>query len=514
MSVDLRTGVLGLNYGWITILQQEGISFSEIKDVNNLISNKSPILIIGEFYDTAGKEKLLEYVNSGGMLLVSGKVWKQVFQNKTTKSYCSYLMPQPNSYFSSAGLTNIDHSIEYPTQNNLVFDKSLYIYKFDYGDGTILIYPFDINKLMLTSKSTRRNFYYSGNELPSEVVCAVSKSGVRKIMCLCLEYLWNQKDLPFIQQWYFPERTKSLFCFRIDTDFCTKTQAKNLYNLCKKFEIPATWFIETSSITMLKEVYSNFKNQEMAFHGNRHLVFKTKTENLENIRIGLRKLKDVGINDISGFAGPFGEWNESLGESLENNFSYSSEFSYDYDNLPSYPIVNGIKSNVIQIPIHPVSVGRLKRSHYSLEEMKNYYDQLIDDKVNNNEPVILYYHPGNDAIEVVKFIFNKITSMKLQKMFMSDFADYWKTRINNIPVYKFSNSILTGHNNVQDNQYIHIKLNGKHTLEIANKYIELKKLKFKQKKISFIPNDIKKLRQFSWRHYLYNFELSKSKTRM
>ena len=514
MSVNLQTAVLGLEYGWKTILQQEGINYFKIVDINDVYSAQFSVLIIDEFTDPSVKEQLLELVNSGGMLLVSGKAWRYIFQNKTVKKYCSYLLPEINSFFSSTGIINIDNILEYPAQLSSALDKKLHIYKFVIGNGCLLIHPFDITKLISSSQCTRRNFYDTRNELPSEVVNSVSKSSIRKVLCLCVEYLWDQKKLPQIQKWYFPKKSESIFCFRIDTDFCTKSQTLEIYEMCKDYDIPATWFIETSSISMLNEVYNQFKNQELAFHGDKHLVFKTREKNKLNIIQGLNKMSAAGIKQVSGFASPFGEWNDSLGESLESIFEYSSEFSFDYDNFPSYPIVNGKYSNVLQIPIHPVSIGRLNRSHYSTKEMKSYYNRIIDEKICSNEPIILYYHPGNGRIDVLKFIFNKINLIKINKMFMKDFACFWKARLLNNISYKINNSILTRQSKHNSDYYIQLKLTKKAALVNPIEFLDVAKLSFEKKQFITIPKDIKKIREFTWRHYLYNYELKKTKARM
>ena len=48
-------------------------------------------------------------------------------------------------------------------------------------------------------------------------------------------------------------------------------------------------------------------------------------------------LRNSGFR-MQGFAAPFGTWNDELGRAIVDcGFEYSSEFSYDYDNLPSLP---------------------------------------------------------------------------------------------------------------------------------------------------------------------------------
>ena len=65
-------------------------------------------------------------------------------------------------------------------------------------------------------------------------------------------------------------------------------------------------------------------------------------KNKNNIINGLKKLNDLNIKNLYGFSAPFGEWNESLYRAMEDKFKYSSEFCYDYDNFPSFPIINNV----------------------------------------------------------------------------------------------------------------------------------------------------------------------------
>ncbi len=61
--------------------------------------------------------------------------------------------------------------------------------------------------------------------------------------------------------WQFPDGERSIFSFRVDTDFGTHSQLNNLHSLFNENGISATWFVETKSIENnddIKNLYKGF----------------------------------------------------------------------------------------------------------------------------------------------------------------------------------------------------------------------------------------------------------------
>ena len=82
---------------------------------------------------------------------------------------------------------------------------------------------------------------------------------------------------------------------------------------------------------------------------------------------------DKGVLNIKLGLAFYGKQTRPLPKLLE----YSSEFGFDYDNFPFFPYINNKASSVLQIPIHPIGISRLNRSHYSEFEMLKYYLKLL-----------------------------------------------------------------------------------------------------------------------------------------
>lgn len=409
------------------ILKQEGIAYSQIESCLQFNIEKLDILIMNDQFPISEISIYLQYVKKGGTILCDGKSFGKLLQQPVKKKYVKYLTAADNSIFRSLGFLEIDSYINVVKFNGEYLDQSLTIFYHQIGEGKILCLPFDLSNVIFRANCKRKKFFDFRKELPSERVSAVSKEKFRLLLRLSLAYLLVHKNKPLTVKRV--TTANGIFIFRIDTDFCSLEEAKKMYELCQQFHIKATWFVDTKSQENLT-FYKSMNNQEIGFHCERHIVFRNEHENYQNIQTGLQKLADLQIFP-SGFAAPFGEWNHSLQKAIENaGFLYSSEFCYDYDNLPSYPYINNQFSSVLQIPIHPISAGRLRRSHYSDEEKISYFKKIIDDVYQEERPVILYHHPHHQMWSVWKEIFSYVNEKNMQKMTMLEYFQWWKEREN------------------------------------------------------------------------------------
>ncbi|NIS38511.1 hypothetical protein GWN91_05035, partial [Candidatus Saccharibacteria bacterium] len=112
----------------------------------------------------------------------------------------------------------------------------------------------------------------------------------------------------------------------------------------------------------------------------------------------------------------------------EHGFLYSSEFGLSYDDLPFYPYLDDRFSSVLQIPVHPISVGRLHWARHTDSQKIIYYLQVIEKKLNGYEPIFLYHHPGQKRFEIFEKIFQIIHSHNIACMTLGEYAQWWKQR--------------------------------------------------------------------------------------
>ena len=508
--MNLKIGLTDRKPGWEIILNQEGVSYEIIPCFNEIKSSDFSALIVSGFNSLKQHNNILDYINSGGAVLVDSEISLKLLNINMKKCKFKYLIPKRNSIYSEVGLVDIYQNGLIPTGKDIInLDNGLNIKLKKVGKGIILILPFNVNKLLSDVSNLRKKFYFKRIELPSERVSKISKSEIRKIVRISLEYLHHFRDLPFVQLWYYPNGQKNIFAFRVDTDFCERKNVIDLYKICKKNNISGSWFIETKSSERWISDFINMKNQEIGLHCYRHIVFKNSYDNHNNFNRGLEILRQNKINPL-GFVSPYGEWNYSLGNSIEYlGFKYSSEFSLSYDDLPFYPLMQNRFSKVMQIPIHPISIGRMLRSHFTNEEMWQYYRNIIDKKIKLNEPIILYHHPSHKIFDIFDRIFKFINEHHIKVLNFSDLYHWWKKK-NEVTFTAIleDEKIIIKSNNFSNDLWLKVSSSKQGTSKIQiNPEINLKKLKWDRKsELPSNPKDIMRIRKFSLRDILYDLE--------
>jgi len=219
-----------------------------------------------------------------------------------------------------------------------------------------------------------------------------------------------------------------LFIFRIDTDYASKEAIEKLYSICEWNSIPATWFIDVKSQEKYLDVFKLISNHETALHCYEHRTYPDVESNMSNILKAQEILMKAGIK-AAGFAAPFGTWNQGIRDAIvQAGFEYSSEFSYDYDNLPSFPLKENEVSGALQVPVHPVSIGSLKRQGFTRDEMIAYFRSVIAQKEAVHDPMFIYHHPNDGNGEVITSLFEYALERKMRAVTMLEYARWWKQR--------------------------------------------------------------------------------------
>ena len=194
----------------------------------------------------------------------------------------------------------------------------------------------------------------------------------------------------------------------------------------KSFEIKATWFLHIEAHENYLEYFKAYKDQELALHGYKHGYSSSIYNIIENIELGIDKLRKSDIQ-AKGFCAPYGIWNFSLEQALKKfDFNYTSEFTSGYDSLPFY--VNHSKH--LQIPIHPICTGSLKRKNFTISDMENYFLDIYQQKTSLFKPVFFYHHPMQTGLSLFKKIFEQAQSDELTNLTFNEFAEFWHDRNN------------------------------------------------------------------------------------
>ncbi len=498
------------NPGWEIVLSQEGFDFQKINDWNEIDLENFMLIIPNEACVREYKKQLIKFINDGGTCIADKDTSSLLCDQRYKKQNVKYVIPDKNSMFYSLGLIDFYTQFVIPTDPSLKeLDKDCKIYEYSQGQGQVVILPFSVNELILAQTTMRKRFFAQRKELPSEVVSQNNKGKIREIISLIIQKIYGQMDLPVVKKSVFPNAIENTFIFRVDTDFCSGEDAQNLYDLCEKYDIKATWFVDTKDKKLLSDVYKKFADHEIALHCEQHKIYSSYKENYEHLKRALETLQEQDFY-VKGFAAPFGSWNDSLGQVIEElRFVYSSEFALDYDDVPLYPFVNDHFSATLQIPIHPVSIGRLRRSHFNDKEMIRYYKNVVDHSFSHNNPAIIYHHPHHKRLNVIEEIFSYIKSKNVWNPTMHEFSLWWKKRSN----CEFSSYITDDMIEIDcDETEMTFRIIGESgsTNGIKPNTYKLENV-VHTKKDSLHFGEKKSMRRFYWRDVLQNYEQKQAK---
>lgn len=429
--MNLQAGITELKPEWEIILKQIGPPYSVVDTESNINVEDYAVVIISAKVRKKSKDKLREYINNGGTILSDAVNVSGLFKLKTEFQYIKYLYSKNDDVFYDLPACDLFSNCYIPKNSNSLVNQNggNVVLSIEQGRGKAIIFPSGFTAQILDTHIKRKNFYSEwGHKETDERVAKISKGAIKHYVQSALENLYKHRNLPFVNLWHFPNGEKNIFGFRVDTDFGSKDDLKELYNVCKKNNINATWFVETLSGVERLDEFIRFKNQEIALHCYRHKIFKSYSDNFSDISKGLNILKRIG-QDVKGYAAPFGEWNNNLCKALgDKKFNYSSEFAYAYDALPLFPYCDDNLSGVLQVPIHPVSPGRLYWGGHDDNGIFNYYNKIIDEKLNLYDPLFLYTHPAEKRFSIFDKIFSKINSLNIPSITFNNYAEWWKKR--------------------------------------------------------------------------------------
>ncbi len=332
------------------------------------------------------------------------------------------LFPQRREIFSGVGIIDLE-------SKGLLLKEGIY----ENPNEKIIVLPFSLEQALGDIRVGPKYFYFHPKKFPYEFVSLVAKGDIRKLFFNCLRQIYHWQGIEYQHLWYYPNGFRSAFIFRLDTDFAQEKEIKKTYQLLKETGIQGTWFINTKEHQKFIPLFAGLKKEgeDIQLHCFVHTLFPDYQRNYDNILKGKEILQGGGI-EVKGFAAPFGAFNLPLYQVLADlQFSFSSEFSLSYDDFPFYPVIKGKVLPLLQIPCHPIGVGRLLEAGFTPEEMLEYYKTYINWRYQNYLPIFIYDHPQRVAQfpELFHSIFNYLKEKgDIWLTTMEKFYRWWKER--------------------------------------------------------------------------------------
>jgi hypothetical protein len=490
-------GFLGGNsVGWDILFRQEGISFASV----NGGKCEHAVLVAFGPPEPGTLELVGKHCAEGGALLCSGRILAGLAGLTVKRRSISCLIPANDSLFEGAGLLDIYSIGERITGAEHCADKlgKPAVFTGVWNGAPVVALPFDPGSLILDGRSSTKSFYGKTARFPFERVSLVSKGGLRRLVSSSLEFLHHRLEMPYLHLWHHPGGSQVSACFRVDTDGAGRDDLERLYAVITEHGLNGTWFLDAKSQEPHFPFYRSMNGQEIGVHGDIHETYGEYEKNLANFSAGRDRLRDAGFA-TPGAAAPFGLWNDGLKQCYrELGFEYSSEFSYDYDNRPSLPPGGGYAT--FQIPVHPVSVGSLRRQGYGPEEMTDYFSAYTERMIVMREPVMVYHHPRNGHEEVLKSYFELLNRHAVPVRPMHEIARWWALRWNTVPDLRIEGTMVgAGPAGVPEGCTIHCTLSdGRESWLSSPSLTELSSLRWSARpQAPPLPSDLKRIRRFN-----------------
>lgn len=426
--MNLQVGILGEAGGWKAILRQEGVPHSSVQ--GEAPPESYAVLVINDDADDRELGLSRTFLRAGGSILCSAKMFATLKSTTYDRRKIGYVHGTGNSLFASAGLVQIGYggSVAWNANDLPCEDGSPTAYVGPLEGGHCVALPFDPSVLITSSAVERRSFYSPAQRLPFERVSSVNKNGVRRIVRAALQHLYAVRGLPYVHLWYYPNAAPSAFVLRIDTDYGSLGDIEHLYEFLREQHIPGSWFVDVKSQEGFLWRFAQMQGQEVGIHCYVHKTYDDDIRNHDNILKARNRFRDANLG-AAGFAAPYGTWNPGLAKVVkEFRFEYSSEFSWDYDNFPSEPWIDRKTRGIPQVPVHPISIGTLRRQGYTSETMIAYFDRVIEEKLSLSEPLFFYHHPKDRYEDVLETLIRRASDVGARPLTMGAYNTWWDGR--------------------------------------------------------------------------------------
>jgi hypothetical protein len=428
--VNIRAGITGRSRTWEQLLQREGLPWTTIDVATGDGLAECSVVIVTRAMDAAGREMLVQYLRGGGAILSSALHVVGLGGTTVRKEDLRYLVAGSERKFASLRLMDLGVHGAIPREASHLWTPSntRAVFAGPLLGGVAVLLPFDPVDVLADTRTANRAFYARHDRLPSERVSRVSRGELFQLCHHALEFLHHARSLPYVHLWYYPGERPNVLAFRIDTDGSPRADVDALYGVLRDAGVPGSWFLDVSSHESWLDHFAGFDGHEIALHCYRHRIDTDMQNQSADWHTGMSLLRKAGF-DPAGVAAPFGAWTPELGRVIDGlGLEYSSEFSYAYDALPLYAESDGAALRTLQVPIHPVSTGSLRRAGFTGAQMSMYFRMAADALFARDLPLFFYHHPTHGNLDVIASLLEYVRSMGITGMRMDQTARWWTGR--------------------------------------------------------------------------------------
>lgn len=424
-------GLLGRDLVWQELLLQVGVPhFCDCAERLDRIK----VLILDRAPERNELDELRRYADrGGGILSFAGNITQLWPEVRLFRRKLAYLLPDSSDLFQNVGIVDLDTVGLIPSGANLGLTPAgtSAVLAGRHKTAPVVLLPFDPAKVLRNRTALARVFPAGTSRPVFETVSRTSRGEVRRLIANALRRLCSSRGIPYLHLAYVPEGISG-FGVRMDTDASPLGSVQAVARTATGSGMRFSWYIHVQAAgrdlpVLVRDVLSG---QDIQLHCFEHRVYPDYESNSADISEGLRQLKQTGVNPLAVVA-PYGQWTEEWSRAVADaGLTYTSEFSVGYDDVPFRPLVQGRRSTVLQVPVHPICLGRLAAACASEEQMYSYMRSLIDRQVARQEPCFIYDHPtGAQKYEQVwrQILFYGLTRCG-RELNLSDYAKWWAGR--------------------------------------------------------------------------------------
>jgi hypothetical protein len=415
---------------WEEFLRQEGLPFRVLDPGEGWSPQGGSVLIVTRPLTPPDQETVRACLKEGGGVLGCARDLRPLAGVAAGPGRIQYLLGEGMGLSGSVALLDLGLEGEIPREARLLRTEqnTFALFAGDLLGGKAVILPFDPESALADGRAAVKNFYSRIERLPSERVSLVAKGEVRHLLHHALEYLHLSRGLPYVHLWFFPEGARTVFGLRIDTDAGEKRDIDALYALARSHGVGFTWFLDLESHAQFLAHFRSMVDQEFGVHCLAHAVDPLEEPNRRNFGKAREILLEAGF-EVRGLAAPYGIWNPALARvTVELGFEYSSEFSWAYDTLPGFPVTAERVYGALQVPIHPIGVGSLRKAGHSEGQMRDYFSLMLEWKSARSEPLFFYHHPSDRHWGVLDELLRQVEDRGALKVTLGEYASWWRRR--------------------------------------------------------------------------------------
>jgi hypothetical protein len=501
--VKIQFGLLKQSAAWEQVCAQEGVPSDVVEPGNPRLVNEYSVLVVNRSLDSGERTAIGHYLNDGGAVIGFTPFLSELVKSSSRKENLNHLVSDQQKGLFDIALLDLAVEGHIPKEANVLRtgENTFGMFAGKLLGGVAVLLPFDPVDLLTDLRTANKRFYATRERLPAERVSLVGKGELRHLLHRCFEYLHHARNIPYVHLWYYPGGKKNVFAFRIDTDGGEKWEIDALYDVAKEAGVGFSWFLDVRAHEQWLSHFLYMAGQETGVHCYEHQVFLTREANLKNITKARRLMEGAGLAS-EGFAAPFGMWNIGLAEAIdEAGFAYSSEFAFAYDSLPLYPEALGIVYHTLQIPVHPISIGSLKRVGYTEKQMQEYYNAVVDKKLARGEPLFFYTHPTHHSWETVRSLIGHIRGKGVDSATFGEVARWWKRRSLSKCVVDTERSTATVHvqpvGNGPDELWLRVsRAPGLEAIVPYSETLDFDRVPWTPMTVTDLPDDVRRIREF------------------